>query len=336
MLPPLLIYGAPGKLGGACTKIAHLLRLLRNSFQISMILPHVGLLKNREIRQITDSLCIPCKLLKDIPRQPGAVLLAICDAEFFSRHIPDEAKKKGLRVVWSNEMMFPFRGEAEAAQEGLVDRVLYVSELQAALFEPMYKGTSARITGNYIDPDDYRFASRRNIEFTIGRLSRADVDKYPANFPVFFEAIGLSDVKFRVMAWSSELQKKYRWHRFGPKWELLPANREPALRFLYSLDLFVYPLGHRIRESWGRAVVEAMLTGCVPIVPSGHQFDKLMVHGKSGFICNTFSEFRDVVHALYKDFSYRENVARCASSFARERLCDPADHLARWEEALSF
>jgi hypothetical protein len=53
----------------------------------------------------------------------------------------------------------------------------------------------------------------------------------------------------------------------------------------HSLDLFVYLLGHRIKESWGRAVVEGMLTGCVPVLPAGHQFHKLTAHRESGFIC---------------------------------------------------
>src|SRR5260370_40669915 len=95
------------------------------------------------------------------------------------------------------------------------------------------------------------------------------------------------------MAWSPEVEKQYRWHRFGSEWELLPEKKEPALKFLYSLDAFVYPLGHRIKESWGRAVVEAMLTGCVPVVPAGHQFHKLMAHGESCFICGKYCEWQE-------------------------------------------
>jgi hypothetical protein len=35
---------------------------------------------------------------------------------------------------------------------------------------------------------------------------------------------------------SPEVAKQYRWHRFGPEWELLPPQKESALRFLYSLE----------------------------------------------------------------------------------------------------
>jgi glycosyltransferase involved in cell wall biosynthesis len=143
-------------------------------------------------------------------------------------------------------------------------------------------------------------------------------------------------VRYRVMAWSPELQKQYRWHRFGPEWELLPANKQSALSFLYSLDVFLYPLGHRVKESWGRAVVEAMLTGAVPVVPAGHQFHKLMVHGESGFICKEFQEFKSVVRELYENYPLRMKISRQGAEYAREHLCNPEEHRKKWIEALTF
>jgi hypothetical protein len=233
-------------------------------------------------------------------------------------------------------MMWAFSGEAEAASQGLIDRVLFVSQAQANVFAELYRGVSSFLTGNYIDPDDYCWKSRRNPVFTMGRLSRADTLKYPLDFPVFYEEMGLKDVRYRIMGWSPELQKQYRWHRFGPEWELLPANKEPALRFLHSLDVFLYPLGHRVKESWGRAVVEAMLTGAVPIVPSGHHFHNLLVHGESGFICEEFHQYRDCVHELYENYPARTKMSVTAAAFAREHLCNPEKHRQLWLEALSF
>src|SRR4029077_13028292 len=117
------------------------------------------------------------------------------------------------------------------------------------------------------------------------------------------------EVKFRVMAWDDKLSHKYRWHKFDHRWDLLKPEKESQVDFLHSLDLFVYPLGHTFRESWGRSTVEAMLTGCVPLVPAGHQFDKLMVHGESGFICQDFGDYRDYAHLLYEDYDLRGRMA---------------------------
>ncbi len=61
-------------------------------------------------------------------------------------------KSRGAKIVWSNEMMWAFKGEAEAVKEGVIDRELFVSECQAKAFEEMYRGVPSFLTGNYIDP----------------------------------------------------------------------------------------------------------------------------------------------------------------------------------------
>ncbi len=335
-LPRLFLLGMPGSIGGAATKVAHLLRLLHRCFEITVVVPDVRTLKDSEVRKNVEALAIPCTLLNDVPRKTEGTALAICDKHFFAGGHARQLKERGLKVVWSNEMMWPFEGEEDAARQGLVDRVLFVSEFQATAFRSMYEGVPSLITGNYIDPDDYCWRERRNAIFTLGRLSRADVDKFPLDFPVFYEEMGLKEVRYRVMAWSPALQRQYRWHRFGPEWELLAEYKQSALKFLYSLDVFLYPLGHKVKESWGRAVVESMLTGCVPVVAAGHQFHKLIAHGETGFICREFGEFREAVFELFENYALRMKVGRTAAQRTREEICNPESHRRLWVEALSF
>jgi glycosyltransferase involved in cell wall biosynthesis len=334
--PPLYVVGIPGSVGGASTKISHLLRLLRNDFELTVVAPEIGVMKDKEIRQLLDRLHVPALVVRDLPKRLQGVALAVCDKDFFLSGRARELKDRGLRVAWSNEMMWPFKGEVEAAKEGLIDRVLFASEFQAKAFAQMYQGVPSRVTGNYIDPDDYCWHERTNSTFTLGRLSRPDPVKYPLDFPVFYEEMGLREVRYRVMAWSHDLKLQYRWHRFGPEWELLNANSESALKFLYRLDVFLYPLGHRVKESWGRAVVEAMLTGAVPVVPAGHQFHKLMLHGQAGFICKEFREFKACVRELYENYPLRIKMSRQGAEYARENLCNPEKHRQVWLEALTF
>lgn len=336
MLAKLYIFGIPGRIGGAATKIAHLIRLLHRDYDISVVLPHISWLKHRDVVQFTEPYGVGRMLMKDLPRKPEGVALAICDLHFFSSGKAREIKARGLKLVWSNEMMFGFEGEAEAARAGLLDRVLLVSEFQAKALEDIYRGIPTFQTGNYIDPDDYAWRERQNPTFTLGRLSRPDLTKYPLDFPAFYEELGLPEARYRVMAWSEDLRKQYRWHRFGPEWELLPMNREPALHFLNTLDVFLYPLGHRCKESWGRAVVEAMLTGCVPVVPAGHQFHRLLVSGETGFICQEYREFQRVTRELYENYPWRLKISRQCAAHAREKLCNPEEHRRLWIEALNF
>jgi glycosyltransferase involved in cell wall biosynthesis len=187
---------------------------------------------------------------------------------------------------------------------------------------------------NYVNPDAFPYRERNNPVFTIGRLSRSDPAKYPLDFPVFYEELDLEHVRFRVQAWTIDLQRLYAWHRFGPEWELLPPDKLPAPRFLQSLDLFVYPLGHRVTESWGRAVVEAMLTGCIPVVPSGHQFPDFVEHGRTGFIFDGFRDYKEAVRALYRDGRLRSWMGKQAAAYARSSLCDRETHRRWWAGAL--
>src|SRR5882672_7600306 len=148
-LPPLFVYGAPHTIGGASTKLAHLIRLLQSVFRITVVPPHADALRDKVVKQLTAPYGVSCVLLKDLPKKLEGTALAVCVADFFTARTAHELKGRGLKVVWSNTMMFPFKGEGEAAQEGLIDRVLFNSEFQANAFAEMYRGVPAFIVGNY-------------------------------------------------------------------------------------------------------------------------------------------------------------------------------------------
>jgi glycosyltransferase involved in cell wall biosynthesis len=188
------------------------------------------------------------------------------------------------------------------------------------------------MTGNYIDPELFPMRKRTTAAFTIGRLSRPDPDKFPENFPVFYEALGLSSCRYRVMAWSKALAQKYGWHAFGTEWDLLGPTQESAHEFLSSLDLFVYPVGHRVVESWGRAVVEAMLTGCIPLVPASHNLENLLVHGEAGFVCRDFLEYQAYARELQEHPRRRAEMARHCRHHAVTKLCPAEVHRRTWME----
>jgi glycosyltransferase involved in cell wall biosynthesis len=331
----LFFFGWPSHYGGADTKAAHLLRLLRGAFRITVVPNWPHQLCQREWTGYLDRLGVRYATLGQLPARLEGVALALCNDVFFTAGICRQARSRGLKVVWSPEMMWHHEGELDAVGSGEVDRVLYVSEVQKRkLNYERFPGVSTRVTGNYVDPALFPFRRRPPRPFTVGRLSRAAPEKYPEDFPVFYEALGLSGVRFRVMAWDDGLAAKYRWHAFGPEWELLRPGAEDGLTFLYSLDLFVYPLGHRFTESWGRSAVEAMLTGLVPLVPPGHHLEHLVVHGKAGFVCDDFREYQRWAHLLYRDAALRERMGRACREHAARNLCDRAAHLRTWREAL--
>ena len=100
--------------------------------------------------------------------------------------------------------------------------------------------------------------------------------------------------------------------------------------------MVVYSLGPNFRESWGRSTVEAMLTGCVPLVPKGggHHLENLVPHGEAGFLCANDDEFREYVARLRSDVMLRKKLSRAARRHAENELCHRLEHLRVWQEAL--
>ncbi|MBI2926693.1 MAG: glycosyltransferase family 4 protein [Verrucomicrobia bacterium] len=333
--PKIYVFGWPSFLGGADTKLAHLLVLLHRHYEITVVPNHAARLQEEVWTRFLDKLRIKYTTFRRLPRKLEGFGLSLCNRWFFMRRIAHRAKARGLKIIWSSEMMWHHEGEVAAVKAGVVDKVLYVSEFQKRHLAKGYGELPSVIAGNYIDPQFFPFKERQNKTFTIGRLSRHDPAKYPEDFPVFYECLALPDTRFRVMAWSTALERKYRWHRFDDRWDLLPPEKEPQLRFLHSLDLFVYPLGHTFKESWGRSTVEAMLTGCVPLVPAGHHFENLIVSGESGFICQDFLEYQEHAQRLFVDYAYRRRLSAQCRAHALTKLCDPQEHLKTWKEVFS-
>jgi hypothetical protein len=309
--------------------------LLHRHYRITVIPNDVFRLRERYWTRFLDNLGVRYLPRRALPRKLEGYALSLCNDRFFKGGLARQAKERGLQTIWSSEMMWHHDGELEAIRAGLVDKVLYVSEVQQRRLAKNYGRLPWVITGNYIEPRCFPFRERRHRTFAIGRLSRADATKYPEDFPVFYEALGLPDTRYRVMAWDRALARKYRWHAFDARWDLLPALQESTVRFLHSLDLFVYSLGRYCTEAWGRSTVEAMLTGCIPLVPAGHHFEHLLISGVSGFICQDFLEYQGWAQRLCRDYPWRRRVSAQCRAHAVHELCDPEQHRRLWREVFA-
>lgn len=358
---PLYCFNWPSNVGGADTKFVHLLWLLHRDFDITAVPNRREQWEQTYWRRWLGRLGIKSALLADLPQKLSGWGLSLCNGCFWTDGIGVEARRRGLKIAWSSEMMWHHAGECGAAQWGLMDKVLYVSEVQRQALEGGYlnlrlpiadcglektrgiypNGLRWQVTGNYIAPELFPWRDRRRRrrfpELVVGRLSRPDPAKFPREFARSYLRLGLREPRFRVMAWSDELGKLHPREEFAGTWELLPKEGERQAEFLRSLDLFVYDLREDFRESWGRAVVEAMLTGAVPLVPADarHHLRNLVPHGVGGFHCATAAEWREHAQALEADAGLRAKMSRAAREFAVEELCNAEQHREIWREALA-
>lgn len=359
------LFGWPGTIGGASTKFAHLVRLLHRRYPVTVVSLDPNDLHDIRWTTWLEDHQVPCCRIEHLPKRLSGWGISLCNSEFIGSARWTEMRRRGLKMAWGNEMMWTLPSETGAITLGQVDAVLYVSPVQRAALEPHYQrmlrgalelepiasarnaisgwieGNNRRerlrwvMVGNYIDPSAFPFCERdgrKTSGLVVGRLSRADPGKFPKDFPQSYECLGLKSPRFRVMAWSSQLQAIWSHHAFDNRWELLRASPNVSA-FLQSLDLFVYELGPGCRESWGRSVVEAMLSGVIPLVPrgGGHHLENLIEHGKSGFLCRHRDDFARFARYLQDHPLVRARISRQCRQRAVRSLCNLRSHLRVWE-----
>lgn len=332
----LYLFNWPSHYGGADTKVAHLIRLLAGHVKLTVVANDRSQLDQAYWTGFLKRLNVEFTHSRNLPEDRCGVALSLCNTAFLSGGLFNYAVERNWPIIWSSEMMWRHPAEDDLLRIGLFKRLLYVSEVQkAALHYESEYDVSTRITGNYIDPDMFPFRERSpRQELVIGRLSRADWEKYPVNFPAFYEELSIPHARYRVMAWSDELRQRYRWHSFGSQWELLEKESICSVEFLQSLDLFIYPLGHTFTESWGRSTVEAMLCGAIPLVPAGHNFSNLIRHGETGFICQDFQDYQAHAQRLAASFELRARISKACREHAEGQLCNASQHRETWLEAI--
>ncbi len=362
------VFGWPSNIGGASTRLSGLLHLLSDDYTLTLVPDDgVNLDEHQEWCCYLESLGVAVERLIDLPKSLQGWALAMCNRSFIEEKRVFEARKRGLKVAWSNDMMWHFEGELDMVFLGAFQKIIYVSDSQRAVLEPGYTlamgGIPDKIelgaergliepvegirlpwvmTGNYVRPDWFPFKDRyssaggNSNEIVIGRLSRPDPAKFPTDFPESYESLGLQNARFRVMGWTEELFQKWPDHRFGQAWDLVPPLKESQVSFLHSLDLFIYELGPDLLESWGRTIVEAMLTGVVPLIQAGKgHLEELVVHGETGFVCESREDFGHYARLLERDRDLRRKLSVAARDYAVTQLCDEEEHRRLWRVVFS-
>ena len=132
---PIYIFGWPSHMGGADTKLAHLLWLLHQDYDITVV-PNVRVqLEQAHWRAWLRELGVKAAVLEDLPHKLSGWGLSLCNGAFWGEGVGVEAHRRGLKIAWSNEMMWHHPAEIAAVRLGLVEAVLYTSEVQRLKLE---------------------------------------------------------------------------------------------------------------------------------------------------------------------------------------------------------
>ena len=97
--PAVYIFGWPSFLGGADTKLAHLLILLHRDYEITVIPNDAFRLKEKKWTRFMDGLGIGYAPFSRLPRRLEGYGLSLCNPRFFSAGIARRAKARGLKII---------------------------------------------------------------------------------------------------------------------------------------------------------------------------------------------------------------------------------------------
>ena len=339
---PLYVFQWISDLGGADTRLKELLILLKDDFKITCIPNDEFRLKEKHNTDFLDFHGIKYCMPSSLPAKLNGFAYANCNFRLFDEvDRIDFIHGSGLKLLWSNDMMWTTANELAGISRKQVDCCLFTSPFHMEAIAPsIFKARpdqKAAIMDNYFDSSTWEYVDRPTRDNVVcGKHSRNDTMKFSENFPVFYESAtnGLP-VSYRVMGWSNDLAKKYSWFRFSDRWELLNTNQEPTQKYLSSIDLFLYNCNHRFIENQSRSVIEAQLTGCPIVAPGKWNFPNMVWDKRTGFLWEDLEELKDVMKDLM-NAEFRRKVGRLASHITREIWCDKESAKRKLNAVLNY
>jgi glycosyltransferase involved in cell wall biosynthesis len=154
---------------------------------------------------------------------------------------------------------------------------------------------------------------KRNVIVSLGRFVNTDNKNHAQQvraFREFFSVIG-GDWRLHMLGFCADIPQDRAYVQNLrdlaldlPITIVINAERKTVINHLAEAKLFWHTTGlgnepqalPRSQEHFGIATVEAMLTGCVPLVPNGGGQPEIVEHGENGFLCQDLAEL--VQHSI--------------------------------------
>lgn len=263
------VLGFPANVGGASTELWHTIRLWRSAGAEVTLTPTWSAPEPWKSRVEAIGCRISQTTIKGFNPEPGVPVVSFCNGQFWP------VLKRLVRIGKNPTVWVPCmnwlspREQRRYAQGWAPDAIVCQSEHQRGVLEPQLAQHGladriVRIRGAF-DASLYQpRAASPNGEFTIGRISRAAVEKFQPDLWEVCERIRQQVggwVRVKILGWRPLLARKLGQ---PPAWiELHEPSSVDAAEFMGSLDC-LYQSG-RADENWPRVGLEAMASG-VPIV----------------------------------------------------------------------
>jgi hypothetical protein len=340
-LPAAFVLGAPGPVGGADTELWHTLRLWRKYGLEVAVVPTWGLSETwrQKCQAIGCTVYQPRgpRQLLNVPGLRGSVVVSFCNKHFLKNAAG--LRGNGCKTVWVNCMTWMFDEERRHyEQQGVFDHYVFQSKYQQSrlvseLEKYGYREDQGSLSRGAFAIDEFVFRPlphQRDEPFVVGRISRADADKYSADTWRVYGQIPYP-IRARVMAWNERIQKK-----LGPPpdWaECLGTSAETPQEFLGKLHCLLQVNGGAA-ENWPRAGLEAMAAGVPLVVENQWGWREMIRHGETGYLCDSEDELGFYTARLAYDEQHRMELITRARLVLQTELANPDTIWAGWNALL--
>ncbi|HWI00288.1 MAG TPA: glycosyltransferase, partial [Propionibacteriaceae bacterium] len=154
----------------------------------------------------------------------------------------------------------------------------------------------------------------RSTRPVLGRHSRDNWTKWPQDRQSLLNVYPTTDeVDVRIMGGSQTPRRILGALDDPPNWLVYDYDEVDVRAFLFQIDFYVYFPHPNMIEAFGRAILEALASGCVAILPS--HFDATF--GNGAVYCSP-NEVQEVVRAYYGDKQLFLHQSRRAQERVRE------------------
>jgi hypothetical protein len=333
----LFVNGFPGLYGGAGTELHHQIIAWRHMGLEVHLVPTNGGWRGEPLYQEMCGLGVTIHECGDWSAvAPGDPVLGFCNADFLAA-LP-LIRERTRRTVFLNCMTWLFGKEREAMSSGLIGMFLYqnedvrirhMAELSALNPDPSIRHLTF---SPYFDASRFPFiASRESEFFGCGRISRQDADKFARDTLHIYEYFVAPKWKrglFLGFDQRSEgkIGKPFSWIRTARD-----HNEVSQQQFYRHCEIVLQPSD--TTENWPRIGFEAMASGSVLVVDDRGGWQRMVEHGKTGWLCRHARDF--IYHA--SRMAYEPNLRADMAEAARLRgleLGGLEASVASWESVM--
>lgn len=315
MINKLCIIGHPSLYGGAdCALLDDIKLWLQMGLEIYIC--HTSALDANCLNLDLESKGIKYLEPRKWNQIKGLDCISYCNGEALKNL--KEIRSYARSFTWNNHMTWCFDDEKKGIADGLIDICLYETVHQYNNVVPILSehGHSRHLfVSHYFDQSQFPFYQERSKnQFRVGRISRADLDKFNKwQYWIYERIISKNPVHVITLGYKPELINKCPLVNFNHPNQLFYKPGEINQQTFYMwCDVLVMTTD--TFENLPRVGLECMSSGTILVVDNRGGWQLEVEDSKTGFLCNDQYDMALKASLLAQDIKLKNEMRRNAKA----------------------